>query len=136
VIEGRLRKIVHRVPGSVIGQLRLSVRGDQCQVGGGQDALPGVADRIAARFQLLQVGDLGNVDLGGEMPARRCSQPLLCGEQPAGEDPGILERLFRSPPQQHGQPLGSHLEDDSQRLMAETVGWHTLMVERSGPWRE
>jgi hypothetical protein len=121
VIERGRRQGVDQMPGGVGRQARPRVRRDQREVRRRQHPLPRVTGRVAARFELLEVRDLGDVDLGGEVPAGGRAEPLAGLEQAAGQRPGPVERRFRAPPQQHRQPLLPDLEHHPERLMPEAA---------------
>ena len=59
------------MPCRVCGDARLYIGAHQRQVRGGEDVAPGVPRWITAGFKLLEVRDLGQVDLGGQVPSRQ-----------------------------------------------------------------
>src|SRR5215203_4835525 len=73
---------------------------------------------VAARLQLLEVGQLPDVDLGGQMPADRCLQRLAWAKQSPRQRPRAVERLPGPLPQQDLQRAVADLEHDGERLMA------------------
>src|SRR5262249_5556943 len=68
----------------VAGDARFDVGGYQGQVGRGQDPAPGISSRVAAGLQLLQVRDVGEVDLGRQVPAHRGPETLIGPSGPPG----------------------------------------------------
>ena len=65
--------------------------------------------------------------------AARCllggrTEPLGCVEHAAGQRPRPRERRFRAPPEQHLQLLLADLEHNAERLVAEAIGRHTVIV--------
>jgi hypothetical protein len=125
-----VRQLVHRLPRRVGGEPRPGFRRDQREVGGREDALPRIARRIAAGLQLLKVRDLGDVHLGGEVPAGGRAQPFAGPQRAAGQRPRAFERGFSALPEQHLEPLRPNLEHDPERLVTKAVGWHALMVTK------
>src|SRR5215217_4771762 len=73
---------------------------------------------VAARLQLLEVGQLPDVDLGRQMPADRRLQRLAWAKQSPRQRPCSVERLPGPLPQQDLQPAVADLEYDGERLMA------------------
>lgn len=109
------------MPRRVRGDARLDVGGHQRQVGGGEGAASGIPAGIAASFQLLKVGDIGEVDLGGQVPPGRRAQALVRPEGAAGQRPASLERRCAALPEQGVQAVAADLEDNSEHLMAESL---------------
>jgi len=87
VVERGGRQVLDAVPCGVGGDARFDVGGYQGQVGRGQDPAPGVSSRVAAGLQLLQVRDVGEVDLGGQMPAHGGPETLIGPQRSAGQGP-------------------------------------------------
>ena len=69
------------------------------------------------RLELLEPGELGDVDLAGELAADRvveCEAPL---EVAAGQRPGPGEGLAAALPKEHAERLVPHLQDHGERDM-------------------
>jgi hypothetical protein len=79
-----------------------------------------VAARVAPGLELLEVRDLANVDLGGEVAPDRLLQRLACLEVPARERPRAQKRLSGALPQQHLEPAVADLQDDREGDMGRT----------------
>ena len=95
VVERGRRKVLDTVPGGVRRDARLDVGGYQGQVGRGQDPAPRITRRVAAGLQLLQVRDVGEVDLGRQMPPQRtcrAARPLPAGRRAAPTVPRTAAR--------------------------------------------
>ena len=60
----------------------------------------GCRSGLAPRPELLEMGDLADVDLRGELAADRAVERLVGRERPAGQGPGAAERLARALPEQ------------------------------------
>ncbi len=121
VVERGRRKVTGGVPRRVRGNARLGVGGHQREVGRGEDAAPGVPSGVAAGFQLLEVGDSGEVDLGGQVASRGRAEPFARSEGSAGQRPPSLERRLAPPPEQDIQAGPADLEDHREHLMAEPL---------------
>jgi hypothetical protein len=65
------------------------------------------------------VGDVGEVDLGGQVMPQGRSQALILGERSTRECPLALERRFGALPEQNVQAAVPDLKDDGQDLMGE-----------------
>ena len=77
----------------------------------------GMAPRVAARLELLEVGELADVDLLGEVAPDRGLERLAGTELSAGQRPRAEERLLRPLPEEHLERAVAHLEHDRQRLV-------------------
>jgi len=119
VVERGRRQVLDRMPGGVRRDARVHVGGHEGQVGRGQGAAPRVPPRIAAGLQLLQVRDVGEVHLGGQVPAQRGPETLVGAERAAGQSPAPVERRRAPAPEQDVQLLVADLEDHGQRLVGE-----------------
>ena len=86
----------------------------EAEVGGRDLPLDRVPPRVAVGRHLLQVRDLGEVDLHREVAADRCLEGLVRRQHAAGERPGAGERLERPLPQQCLQHAVPHLEHGGQ----------------------
>ena len=69
---------------------------------------------IAPRLQLLEVRDLPDVHLVGQMPAHRLLQGLVRLEDAARQRPHPGVRVAGALPQQRLQPAVPHLQDGGQ----------------------
>jgi hypothetical protein len=78
-----------------------------------------MAAGVAPRLELLEVGELADVDLLREVPPDRLLERLVGAEPTAGERPGAQERLLRALPEEHLERAVAHLEDDRQDLVRE-----------------
>ena len=96
VVERGLRQRVDGVPGGVLGQHRVEVRRDQPEVGGGDRPPAGIAARVAAGLQLLQVRELLHLHLAGQLPGDRGPQGLV-GAAAARRAAPRPRRTARSP---------------------------------------
>ncbi len=123
VVERDGREAADGVPGGVGGDARFEAGRDQGQVGGGQYPAAGVASGVAAGLQLLEVGDVGEVDLGGQVAARRGAEALPGAQRSARQRPQSVERRRGPPPEQHAQPVAADLQDHGQRLVREPLAW-------------
>ena len=74
-----------------------------------------MARGIAQRLQLLEVSELPDVHLLGEMAADRLLERLTLLVVPAGEGPGAGERVARALPHERLQRAASDLEDYGER---------------------
>ena len=115
MIERDRRQSVYRMPRGVAGKRRIEVARHEAEVS--RCELPLVRDalRFAQRLQLLEVRELADVHLRGEVAADRLLKRLVRLEVAAGQRPAACERLLRALPEQHLQPAGANLEDDGQR---------------------
>ena len=71
------------------------------------------------------MGDVGEVDLGGQVMPQGRAQALILGERAARECPLALERRFGPPPEQNVQTAVPDLKDDGQHLVGELRGWYS-----------
>ena len=110
VVERQRRQVVDDVPGGVGGQLRIDVGGDEAEKGGGELAVGSGAGRARSSPELLEMGDLADVDLRCELAADRAVERLVGRERPAGQGPGAAERLARPLPEQRLQHPVAHLQ--------------------------
>ena len=85
VVEGHRRQRVERVPGRVGGHGRVDVGRDEPEVGGGELPLVGVPVRVAQRLELLEVGEVADVDLHRQVAADRLLERLAAAR---GSRPG------------------------------------------------
>ncbi len=69
------------------------------------------------RLQLLEVGELAHVDLGGEVAADRALERVAALEPAAGERPAAARRRLRPAPEESLELVPAHLEDDRDRLV-------------------
>ena len=117
MVEGEAGEILDRVPIRVAGQLGIEIARDESQIGGCELALLRRPIRIAERLELLEMGELPDVDLRGQVDPDRLFESLAGREVATRERPGAAERLARPLPEQYLQLAGSYLEDDGQRDM-------------------
>ena len=83
-----------------------------------------MADRVADRHELLDVGELAHVDLLGQVAADRVLERLAADQVAAREGERAGERRLCPLPEEHLQTAVPHLEDDGEY----DVGW--LLVHR------
>jgi hypothetical protein len=76
-----------------------------------------MASRVAAGLQLLEVGEIADVDLGGEVPPDRLLERLPRLEPAARKRPSAEEGLLRALPEQHLQDSLADLEDRAEGLV-------------------
>jgi hypothetical protein len=122
VVEGKLGEGIHRVPGGVGGQQRVDIRRDEAEKGGRELAAIRVTGGVAPGAELLQVRELADVHLRGQLPSHRSLQRLGGPELAAGERPPPHERLARPLPQQALQKPGPHLEHDRENDVSRRCG--------------
>ena len=102
---GRLRRVA---AGDGLGQPR-----EQGQVGGADDAAPGVAVWPAEGGELLEVpAHLGHAGLLRELAHRSLGQALPLGDEAAGQRQLPAERLHAAADGEHGEGALAHREDD------------------------
>jgi hypothetical protein len=90
---------------------------------------PGIPARIAAGFQLFQVGDAGQVNLGGQVPAHGRAEALRRTQRAAGQGPPSPERRLAPLPEQDMKAVAADLEDHGQGFMGELlIAGHVRMV--------
>jgi hypothetical protein len=114
VVERGVGEVVDRMPACVVWHVRVDPQRNEPEIGRGDLALPRRAAGIAVRRQLLQMGDLAYVHLGGQVAADRLLQALGRPEHPAGQDPPAGERLAGPLPQQRLKPAVAYLQDDGE----------------------
>ena len=115
VIERRRRQARHGVPRRVRRHFGIEIPGHEAEVGGRQLPAARVPRRVAPGLELLEVGELADVDLGREMPSQGLFERLAGLEEAAGEGPAPGERIARPLPQQDLEQALAHLEDDGKR---------------------
>ena len=80
-----------------------------------------VACGIAQRLQLLEVGELADVDLHRQVPADGLLERLSWLEVATGEGPGACEWLHGALPHERLQDARANLEDDGERAVCAGV---------------
>ena len=85
VVERHLGQRCDRVPGGVVRHGGIEIRRNEPQVGGCELPLARVSSRVAERHELLEVGELADVHLHGQMTADRLLERLPGVEIAAGE---------------------------------------------------
>src|SRR6186997_3520683 len=103
------------MPARVVRQLGVDAERNDAEVGGGELPLAGVAVWVAERLELLEVGDLLDVDLLREVLADRVLERLARLEVAAREGPVAGVGFFRALPEQHLKAPVANLEDSRQR---------------------
>ena len=106
------------MPGGVLGQLRVDVRRDQSEVGSRDLPLARMTPRVAERLEQLEVGDLADVDLLGEVLEDRLLQRLIALEVATRQRPGAEKRLSPPLPEQRLQCAVADLEHDREGDMS------------------
>src|SRR5215216_1712480 len=127
VVKGKLWEGLDRMPGGVLRDRRVVMDRNESQVGG-RDQAPWVSSGVAARLQLLKVGQLLDVDLGGQVSADRRLQRLAWAKQSPGQRPGAVERLLGPLPQQRLKLPVANLKHDGERLMAGPIGFMHMLT--------
>ena len=102
------------MPARVGGDRRVDAERHEPEVRGRDLPLDRVPAGIAVGRDLLEVGDLGEVDLRREVAADRRLERLVGGEHPAGKGPGARERVERPLPEQCLQHAVAHLQHRGQ----------------------
>jgi hypothetical protein len=114
VVVGERGEPVDGVPAGVGGEGRVDVCGDEAEVGGGELAAERVAVGVAPGLELLEVGELLHVDLGGEVAADRLLQRLIGVEAAAGERPGAGVGVAGALPEQRREAAVADLQDGGE----------------------
>src|ERR1019366_4820728 len=84
-------------------------------------AARGVPPGVAAGFQLLKVRDVGEIYLGGQVPARGRAEALARAQGPAGQRPASLQRRRGPPPEQDIPTVAAALEGHREHLVTESL---------------
>ena len=122
VVERGRGKVVDRCQLVSAGHRGVDAERDEAEVGGRDLPLDRVPARVAVGRHLLQVRDLGEVDLRREVAADRRLEGLVRREHAAGERPGAGERLERPLPEQCLQDAVPHLEHGGEGDLGGLVG--------------
>jgi hypothetical protein len=109
------------MPGRVGRDLRVDARRDQPEICSGDEPFARVAPGIAERLDLLEVRELADIHLRGEMAPDRVLQRFVGAEPPARERPRAEEGLARPQPEQRLKLLFPHLEHDPERLVGRAM---------------
>ena len=115
VVERERRGAVDRVPTCIGRDGRVDVGGDEAQVRSRELPFPRIALRVAAGLELLEVGELPDVDLRCEVAADRLLERLAALEEAARKRPCVLVRLAGTLTQQHLEDARAHAQQDSER---------------------
>ena len=110
MVERELGQLRDRMPGRVLRKLRVEVCRYEAEVSRRDLPFARMAGGIAERFDLLEVGDLSHVDLGGEVLSDRLLERLAALEVAAGQRPSAKKRLSRPLPEERLQCAGADLE--------------------------
>jgi hypothetical protein len=102
------------VPVRVLGESRIDPEWDDAEIGGRELPLLWMPQGIAPGLQLLEVRELTDVHLPGEVPADRLLERLAGVEVSAREGPVARERLLCALPEEHLQLAGAYLEDNGK----------------------
>ena len=115
VVERGPLEPVDGQPLRVLRHSGICIARDQAEIGGRELPVLRIALRLASGLELLEVGELPDVHLGGELAPDRLLERLAAapGSRPAG--PSGLERIPRPLPHEHLQRAVPDLEDDSKR---------------------
>jgi hypothetical protein len=100
VIERGRWQLVDGEPLGVTRQRGVQLGGDEREVRRGNRALARISIDIAARLELFEVGDIGEVDLRREVATERRAEAFGVTEWSTGERPGAFEGLASALPQQ------------------------------------
>src|SRR5262245_820747 len=103
------------MPARVGRHRRIDPERNEAQVGGGDLPLDRVAARVSVGRDLLEMGDLCQVDLCREMAPDRRLEGLVGGEHSAWQRPRAGERVARALPEQRLEDAVSYLEDGCER---------------------
>ena len=128
-MEGGSRRRARRCPrhcGVEVGRHEPEIRR-------GQFPPAWVACGIAQRLQLLEVGQLADVDLHGQVPADGLLERLSWLEVATGEGPGACEWLHGALPHERLQDARANLEDDGERCLRRRDS--ARLVHRLSPQR-
>ncbi len=110
------------MPGRVAGQLRVDVRGDEPEERGRELAVARMPVRLAPAPQLLEVGDLADVDLRGELASDRAVERLVGRKRASGQGPGAAVGFPRALPEQRLQHPLAHLQDCGEHDLLRCCG--------------
>src|SRR4029450_2081206 len=94
VVERGGREASGRLPRGVRRHLGIDVARNEAEVGSRKLPALRVPARLAASFQLLEMGELVDVDLGRKVAANRLLERLARLEITARKCPAALERIF------------------------------------------
>src|SRR4051812_32897363 len=103
MVEREPRQAGDPMPGRVLRERRIDSRRNEPEIGRCDLPLGGVALWIAERPELLEVGDLAHVDLGGQVSLDRLLERLSLLEVAAGERPRPEKRFASALPEQRLQ---------------------------------
>ena len=121
VVKGGGRQFVDREPRRVTRDRGIERRRHEGQVGGGDGALARIAVHVATGLELLEVRNVGEVDLRREVTAERGAEELDLSERSSGQGPVALEGGARPAPEQRMKAAFTHLEDRGEDFMAEAT---------------
>ena len=96
VVVRKLRELVERMPARVLRHVRVDPARHQPEERGRELPPRRIAGRVAQRLQLLEMRDLLDVDLRGEVAAHRLLERLVRRQRPARAAPSSL-RTARAP---------------------------------------
>jgi hypothetical protein len=117
MVESELRQVLDGMPGRVRGHARIDVGGHEPEGGSGDHAPTRVSVGVAARLELLQVGELTDVHLGREVAPNRLLERLIGREVASRQGPGAERGFPGALPQEDLQALVRDLKDDRERLV-------------------
>src|SRR5262249_45497387 len=92
----------------------LRVARDEPEVRGRELPPQWAAAGVAQRLELLEMGELAHVDLGGEVAADRALERLVVRQLTAGQRPAAGARVESALPEEHAEAPVTHLEDDGE----------------------
>ena len=104
VVERERREAVDRMPGRVGGHGGIEVARDEAEVGRRELPASGLRSGSPQGLELLEVGELPDVDLRREVAADRLLERLGRLERRPGERPGARVRVPRALPEQYLEP--------------------------------
>ena len=108
-------RVVDGMPGGVLGHCGVEVGRHEPEIRRGEFPLGSGCGGIAQRLQLLEVGELADVDLHGEVAADGLLERLSRLEVAAGEGPRAGEWLHGALPDERLEDARANLEDDGER---------------------
>src|SRR5580765_7178300 len=126
VVESHAREAVDGMPGRVFRHGWVGVGRYEAEVGGSELTLVGVPVRCAPRPELLEVRELADVDLHGEVPPDRRLERLERLEVAAGEGPRTRFGLAGALPEKHLRLRTANSQDGSQGNVGRMVGGFQL----------
>src|SRR3954471_16291669 len=114
MVERELGQARDGVPARVFRNGGIESGGHEPEIRRRELPLKRVAARVAERLELLEVGELADVDLLRQVAADRLLERVARLEVAARERPRAEERLARPLPEEDLQPALAHLQHDGE----------------------